>query len=67
MTEVAFITDGLARLFVNPWLPVRAVRGVGMLGLDLIPGARRLVARRFMGLTGSLPRLARGLPLEVQS
>lgn len=66
MTEVAFITDGLARLFVNPWLPVRAARGIGMLGLDLVPGVRRLVARRFMGLTGSQPRLARGLPLEVQ-
>jgi 2-octaprenyl-6-methoxyphenol hydroxylase len=61
---VATITDGLARLFVNPWLPLRLARGAGMIGLDLLPGARRAVARRFMGATGRLPRLARGLPLR---
>jgi hypothetical protein len=35
-----------------------------MIGFDLLPGAHRPFARRFMGLGGgSLPRLARGLPL----
>jgi 2-octaprenyl-6-methoxyphenol hydroxylase len=61
---VATITDGLARLFVNPWLPLRLARGAGMIGLDLAPGARKAVARRFMGTAGRLPRLARGLPLR---
>lgn len=61
--EVARATDALAWLFVNPWLPVRLARDLGMLGLDLVPGARTLVARRFMGLGGSRPRLVRGLPL----
>lgn len=60
----ASLTDGLARLFVIPWAPVRCARGIGLLGLDLLPGARHLVARRFMGLDGPLPHLARGLALE---
>lgn len=61
--SAAMATDGLARLFVNPWLPLRLARDMGMLGLDLAPGLRHLLARRFMGLSGKLPRLARGLPL----
>lgn len=59
----ATVTDALARLFVNPWPPLTLARGAGMLGLDLLPAARSLVARRFMGIGGRLPRLARGLPL----
>ena len=61
--EVAWLTDGLARLFVNPWLPVRLARGAGLLGLDLWGPARRALARRLMGVGGRMPRLARGLPL----
>lgn len=61
--SVAAATDALARLFVNPWLPLRLGRDLGMLGLDLAPGLRHLVAKRFMGIGGKLPRLCRGLPL----
>ena len=64
--EVARATDALAWLFVNPWLPVRLARDLGMLGLDLAPGARTLVARRFMGLGGGRSRLLRGLSLGGQ-
>lgn len=64
-TETACLTDTLARLFVVPWRPVRIARNLGLLGLDLLPAVRRRLARRFMGLDGSLPRLARGLPLET--
>lgn len=49
-TAVVAATDALVRLFVNPWFPVRWARGLGLLGLDLAPGLRHLVARRFMGL-----------------
>ena len=63
--ETARLTDTLARLFVVPWRPVRIARNLGLLGLDLLPAARHRLARRFMGLDGSLPRLARGLPLET--
>jgi 2-octaprenyl-6-methoxyphenol hydroxylase len=61
--SVGAATDLLARLFVNPWLPLQLSRDVGMVGLDLVPGLRHLLARRFMGLTSNMPRLARGLPL----
>lgn len=63
--DTARLTDTLARLFVVPWHPVRLARNLGLLGLDLLPAARHRLARRFMGLDGSLPRLARGLPLET--
>ncbi|MGQ9659766.1 MAG: 2-octaprenyl-6-methoxyphenyl hydroxylase [Thermochromatium sp.] len=61
----ARLTDALARLFVVPWCPVRVARNLGLLGLDLIPAVRRQLAHRFMGLADPLPRLARGLSLEV--
>ena len=61
--DVALLTDGLARLFVNPWLPLRLARGAGLIGLDLAGPARRALAQRLMGVGGRMPRLARGLPL----
>jgi 2-octaprenyl-6-methoxyphenol hydroxylase len=57
-------TDGLVRLFTNPFTPVKAARGAGLVALDLLPFAKEALARRSMGLAGRLPRLARGLPLE---
>jgi 2-octaprenyl-6-methoxyphenol hydroxylase len=71
-SQSALVTDALARLFVNPWAPLRLARDLGLVGLDLIPAARRTLGRRFMGLGpavggdagGRLPRLARGLALE---
>jgi len=60
----ATLTDLLARLFVSRWPPLGVARGTAMLGLDLIPPLRRLLARRFMGVGGRLPRLACGVPLE---
>jgi 2-octaprenyl-6-methoxyphenol hydroxylase len=63
--EVALLTDGLARLFVNPWFPLHLARDAGLIGLDLTGPARRALARRLMGITGRLPRLARGLPLAA--
>ncbi|HSQ07965.1 MAG TPA: 2-octaprenyl-6-methoxyphenyl hydroxylase [Chromatiaceae bacterium] len=71
-SQSALVTDALARLFGNPWAPLRLARDLGLVGLDLIPAARRTLGRRFMGLGpavggdagGRLPRLARGLGLE---
>lgn len=57
-------TDGIVRLFGSRRPPVRALRDLGMLGFDLIPGVRGLFARHTMGLAGKLPRLSRGVPLE---
>ncbi|MEJ1437246.1 MAG: 2-octaprenyl-6-methoxyphenyl hydroxylase [Candidatus Sedimenticola sp. (ex Thyasira tokunagai)] len=60
---VALMTDGLVRLFTNPLLPVRLLRNLGMVALDLMPGPKHLLTRQFMGLNGRLPRLSRGRPL----
>ncbi len=57
-------TDGLVRLFGDTRGPVRALRNIGMLGFDLIPGVRSLFAKHTMGLAGRLPRLSRGVPLS---
>jgi 2-octaprenyl-6-methoxyphenol hydroxylase len=57
-------TDGLVRLFGSTRAPLRALRNVGMLGFDLIPGVRSVFAKHTMGLAGRLPRLSRGLPLK---
>lgn len=61
--RVIRFTDGLVRLFSNRLPLLRAARSAGLLGLDLLPPVRSLVARRGMGQVGTLPRLARGLPL----
>lgn len=58
------ITDGIVRLFGSAKAPVRALRNLGMLGFDLMPGVRSLFAKHMMGLAGRLPRLSRGVPLE---
>lgn len=57
-------TDGLVRLFGSSKRSVRALRNIGMLGFDLIPGVRSEFAKHTMGLAGRLPRLSRGVPLS---
>ncbi len=62
--NVALATDGLARLFSNPLLPLRLGRNLGLLALALLPGARHPLARAAMGMLGRQPRLSRGVPLD---
>ena len=57
-------TDGLVRLFGSDKVPLRALRNMGMLGFDLVPGVRTLFAKHTMGLAGRLPRLSRGVPVK---
>ncbi|MDH3305112.1 MAG: 2-octaprenyl-6-methoxyphenyl hydroxylase [Gammaproteobacteria bacterium] len=57
-------TDSLVRLFGSSRRPFRALRNLGMLGFDLIPGVRSVFAKHTMGLAGNLPRLSRGVPLK---
>jgi 2-octaprenyl-6-methoxyphenol hydroxylase len=61
--RVAAITDSLARLFANPFRPLRIMRNLGLVGLDLMPGLKHQVARQFMGLNGRLSKLGRGVSL----
>ena len=56
-------TDGIVRLFGDQRPPVPALRDLGMLAFDMIPGVRRTFAKHTMGLAGRLPRLSRGVPL----
>lgn len=62
--KTVLFTDGLLRLFGNPLLPLRVARGLGLLGLELLPLFKHVLARQGMGLNEAEPRLLRGLSLE---
>ena len=61
--QVTAFTDGMARLFTVSLPAMGMARAAGMLALDLLPPAKRLLTRLTMGRSGRIPRLARGLPL----
>jgi 2-octaprenyl-6-methoxyphenol hydroxylase len=61
--RVTAFTDGMARMFSLPLPAFSVVRSAGMVALDLLPPAKRLLTRLTMGRAGRIPRLARGLPL----
>lgn len=63
-SKLVGFTDGLVQLFSTNRRPVRALRGLAMLGFDMVPGVRSLFAKHTMGLAGRLPRLSRGVPLS---
>jgi len=62
--RVAAMTDTLVHLFSNNLPPLALARNLGLTALDLLPPVRRALMRQTMGLSGRLPRLARGLPLS---
>lgn len=64
--KVIGLTDGLARLFINPLAPVALARNIGLFTVDVMPPLKRLLSRQTLGLAGKLPRLAMGLPLRAQ-
>jgi 2-octaprenyl-6-methoxyphenol hydroxylase len=59
---IAF-TDGLVRLFGNPLGSVKVARDLGLLLFDVLPPAKSALSALSLGITGKLPRLARGVPL----
>ena len=59
---VAF-TDGLVRVFTQPFAPVRLLRDLGMLMFDINPLAKSALSQLSLGAAGRIPRLARGAPL----
>ncbi len=61
--QVSTFTDLLVRTFSTRFLPLALARNLGLVALDLLPPAKRLLGRHAMGRIGPLPRLARGLPL----
>jgi 2-octaprenyl-6-methoxyphenol hydroxylase len=65
--RVAGFTDLLVRLFSNALPGLVQARNLGLLALDLFPAGKRSFLRQTMGRAGPLPRLARGLPLTMNS
>ena len=61
--RVVAFTDGLVLTFSNNFLPITIARNAGLIASDLMPPVNRLLSRQAMGLSGKLPRLARGLEL----
>jgi 2-octaprenyl-6-methoxyphenol hydroxylase len=57
------LTDGLNRLFSTDLLPAALLRQAGLTILDQIAPLKHVAMRRGMGLTGDLPKLARGVAL----
>jgi 2-octaprenyl-6-methoxyphenol hydroxylase len=56
-------TNSLIRIFSNDFLPLAVARDLGLVAVDLMPGAKRRFIQLTSGLAGRLPRLARGLGL----
>lgn len=61
--RVVTFTDSLVRLFSNNFPPLSVARNIGLVLGDILPPVKRLITRQAMGLSGKLPRLARGLKL----
>ena len=51
-------SDSLIRLFGQPLAPVALARDAGLMGLDMVPGAKRWFARKAMGTGGRRPVLS---------
>lgn len=51
---VALATDVLARLFVNPFAPLRLARNLGMVALDALRPLKHRLARAAMGLSAGV-------------
>lgn len=60
---LAIATDGFNRLFSNDNSFLRTIRDLGLGAANALPGLRRGLIREAAGLTGDLPRLAKGQPL----
>lgn len=63
---VAWFTHGLVQGFGLQLPGAGAARGLALVAFDLLPGGKAWLARQTMGMTGRLPRLARGLPLSAR-
>jgi len=61
--SISALTHGLVRLFELQLPGAGVARGLGLVAFDLLPGARRTLARAMMGRAGKAPRLVCGQPL----
>ena len=63
-TEIIAFTDGLVRVFSNPWGPVKRLRNLALLAFDLLPPAKAALSSLSSGAAGRIPKLARGVALR---
>jgi 2-octaprenyl-6-methoxyphenol hydroxylase len=63
--RIVGFTDGLVRLFTQPFGPAKLLRDVGLLAFDLIPAAKDALSQLSLGAAGRIPRLARGARLRA--
>ena len=61
--RVMRFTEGLLQVFTNDYPGLSSGRNFALNMLEILPPAKRILLKRTTGLSGSLPRLARGLPL----
>ncbi len=59
-----WFTHGLVKLFTHPARAIGLARNLGLVAVDVLPGAKAQLARQAMGLSGRLPRLLRGAGLN---
>jgi len=62
--RVLGFTDSMVRLFSNNFVPLALARNLSLAATDLFPPLKKLITRQAMGLSGRLPKLARGLRLR---
>jgi len=62
--RVLGFTDSMVRLFSNNIAPVALARNLSLVVTDLFPPLKKIITRQAMGLSGKLPKLARGLRLK---
>jgi 2-octaprenyl-6-methoxyphenol hydroxylase len=56
-------TDGLVRVFSNPFGPIRRARNLALLAFDLLPQAKAALSSLSTGASRRVPKLARGVGL----
>lgn len=61
--KIVGFTDGLVRLFTQPFGPAKLARNIGLLAFDLMPAAKDALSQLSLGAAGRIPRLARGAKL----
>jgi 2-octaprenyl-6-methoxyphenol hydroxylase len=61
--NIVRFTDGLVRVFTQPFGPIKALRNAGMLAFDLMPAAKGALSQLSLGAAGRIPKLARGASL----
>jgi 2-octaprenyl-6-methoxyphenol hydroxylase len=64
--RIVGFTDGLVRLFTQPFGPIKLLRDAGLLAFDLLPSAKDALSQLSLGAAGKVPRMARGARLRVQ-